>query len=75
MKTISYNPSSIELEFADAILKLRSEINENINSNQILEIKKNDDEDNPSLVFFLEDHDGDKHEVVMKVIQRADRHD
>ena len=75
MKTISYNPSSIELEFADAILKLRSEINENINSNRILEIKKNDDEDNPSLVFYLEDHDGDKHEVVMKVIQRADRHD
>ena len=75
MKTISYNPSSLELEFAEAILKLRDEISENINSNRILEIKKNGEADNPSLIFFLEDHDGDKHEVVMKVIQRPDRHD
>ena len=59
----------------EAILKLSGEINKNINSNRILEIKKNREEDNPSLIFFLEDEDGDKHEVVMKVIQRPDRHD
>ena len=75
MKTISYNPSSLELEFVEAIMKLEGEINKCINSNRILEIKKNGEEDNPSLIFFLEDDDGDKHEVVMKVIQRADRHD
>ncbi|MDN5211538.1 hypothetical protein QQ020_05735 [Fulvivirgaceae bacterium BMA12] len=75
MKTVSYNPSSLELEFANAILTLQEEINKNINSNQIVKIEKNGEEDNPSLVFFLEDHDGDKHEVVMRVIQRVDKHD
>ena len=74
MKTISYNPSSLELEFVEAILKLSGEIDKNINSNRIIEIKKNGEDDNPSLIFFLEDEDGDKHEVVMKVIQRPDRH-
>ena len=75
MKTISYNPSSLELEFAEAILKLRGEIDKSLSSNRIIEIKKSGNEDNPKLVFFLEDEDGDKHEVVMKVIQRPDRDD
>lgn len=73
MKTTSYNPSLIEVEFTEAISQLKNEINRIINSSKIIKIEKNEDEDNPRLIFFLEDHDGDGHEVVMRVIQRPDK--
>ncbi len=72
MKTTSYNPSLLEVEFIEAIAQLKDEISQRINSNRIIGIQKNENADNPSVKFFLEDHDGDKHEIVVKIIQRPD---
>lgn len=72
MKTKSYNPSSLELEFAQAIIDLSEDIQAKIKSNKIIEIENRSKEDNPILVFKLEDEDGDRHEVVVKFIQRMD---
>lgn len=73
MKTISYNPSTLELEFAEAIIELSSEIEKKLKTNKIVNIQKKITEDNPSLQFVLEDKDGDKHEIILKIIQRIDQ--
>ncbi len=73
MKTTLYNPSNIELEFANAIKGLIPEIEEKLSTNKILDVKTTIDVDNPFLVFSLEDGDGDKHELVLKLIQRPDK--
>ncbi len=72
MKTHSYNPSTIEVEFAKAIADLTKEIQEKIKSNTILNVENRSSEDNPILVFKLVDKEGDKHEMVVKFIQRMD---
>lgn len=72
MKTSGYNPSPIELEFAQAIKELHKEIQEKIKSNRILEVQNNLNADNPTLIFKLEDMEGDKHELVLRFIQRLD---
>jgi hypothetical protein len=38
----------------------------------VVNIRFNEDQDNPDLIFELKDADGDKHEVVVRLIQRAD---
>lgn len=73
MKTNSYNPSAIELEFAQAIVELSTEIQSRLKSNKILKIENRIKEDNPTIEFVLEDQEGDKHEVVIKIIQRIDK--
>lgn len=73
MKTTLYNPSNIELEFANAIKDLKTELEAKLSTNRILDIKTTIDVDNPFLVFNLEDQDGDKHELVLKLIQRPDK--
>lgn len=72
MKTTSYNPSQIELEFAQAIKDLTKELQGKIKSTKIVEVQNNLKEDNPTLVFKLEDKEGDKHELVVKFIQRLE---
>jgi hypothetical protein len=72
MKTFSYNPSQIELDFAQAIKDLKKELQAKIHNHKILDIQNNMNADNPTVTFKLEDKDGDKHEVVLKVIQRLD---
>ena len=71
MKTSSFNPSPLELEFAQAIKDLQTEIQKKI-SPKIVDIQKNLNADNPSLIFKLEDNEGDKHEVVVRFIQRLE---
>lgn len=71
MKTSSFNPSPIELEFAQAMKSLQDEIQKKISS-RIVDIQKNLNSDNPTLIFKLEDSDGDKHEIVVKFIQRLE---
>ena len=71
MKTKLYNPSSLEIEFAKTLLELKDKIGEKLSSNidcVIVDINK----DNPDLLFELTDEDGDRHEVIIKIIQRAD---
>lgn len=72
MKTKGYNPSQLEVDFAKAIGELKHEIEKYLSGNKIINIENRITEDNPLLLFDLEDGDGDKHEMVIKIIQRAD---
>jgi hypothetical protein len=72
MKTIHYNPSLIEIEFAKIIADLREEIQKKSAVNTIVDIVNNTTTDNPNLVFKLQDKDGDTHELVIQFIQRPD---
>ena len=72
MKTLTYNPSTIEIEFAEAIQSLSGTLQEKIKSNKIISVENKLKEDNPLIIFKLLDKEGDTHEVVLKVIQRAD---
>ena len=73
MKTTSYNPSPIEVEFANAILELQEKIGNNLNGLEIINVENRIQEDNPLLRFYLLDEDGDPHEVVLKIIQTPDK--
>lgn len=72
MKTKSYNPSQLEVAFSTALTTLKGEIEKHLNGNKITRIDNRNHQDNPMLIFELEDNDGDKHEMVIKIIQRAD---
>jgi len=72
MKTQHYNPSPLEKTFAEAILALKSQIEGQLTGTKITGTKANLNADNPLVHFELEDAEGDKHEVVIKVIQRID---
>jgi hypothetical protein len=72
MKTIHYNPSLIEIEFAKIIADLREEIQKKSAVNTIVDIINNSTKDNPNLVLKLEDKEGDKHELIIQFIQRPD---
>ena len=72
MKTKAYNPSQLEVELSTALTELKGEIEKYLTDNKVVEIENRDHQDNPMLIFHLEDKDGDKHEMVVKVIQRAD---
>ncbi len=72
MKTNQYNPSPIEVEFAKIIADLRETIQEKAPHYQIKEVSNNSRLDNPQVIFTLVDQDGDKHELLINFIQRAD---
>ncbi|WKN31569.1 hypothetical protein PZB74_21720 [Porifericola rhodea] len=74
MQTEKYNPSHLEVQLANAIEKLKDQIEEQLPNNKIVELKKNTNIDNPQLNVYLQDEDGDHHEIVIKVIQRIDNH-
>lgn len=73
MITSSYNPSKLEIELAQIIKGLKSQIEERLSDNVIDDIIISTEKDNPDLVLKLIDIDGDKHEVVVKFIQRPDQ--
>ncbi len=73
MKTEHYNPSQIEVEMAYALTELKSQLGKFLTHNTIESIENHIQEDNPMLIFRLQDKDGDPHEVVVKIIQRADK--
>ena len=72
MKTTNYNPSTIEVEFAKTISELKDVIQEKVPQYQITQVNNNSRLDNPHLVFTLIDQDGDRHELLLQFIQRAD---
>lgn len=74
MITKSYNPSQLEVSMADIIKSLQDTINDKLEGNNIEDIEVNGEKDNPDLLFKLIDTDGDRHELVVKFIQRADHH-
>lgn len=73
MKTTSYNPSSLEVDFANALTILQKEIEKHLQYNQITNIEPNLSRDNPMVKFSLVDKDGDPHEIVVRIVQIPDK--
>jgi len=73
MKTVSYNPSPLEVDFANVIHQLQDKIETNLSDNEIIKVENNINDDNPTVKFFLLDKDGDPHEIVLKIIQVPDK--
>lgn len=73
MKTSSYNPSSLEVDFANALTILQKEIEKHLQNNQITSIEPNLTRDNPMVKFNLVDKDGDPHEIVIRIVQIPDK--
>ena len=73
MKTSAYNPSPLEVEFANALSALQKEIEKNLKGNRIVHVEGNVRRDNPMVKFSLIDPDGDPHEIVLRIIQIPDK--
>jgi len=73
MKTDSYNPSSIEVDFANALYILQKELEKHLQYNTITNVETHLKRDNPMVKFTLVDKDGDPHEVVVRIIQIPDK--
>ena len=72
MITKDYNPSPIEVRFAEIICELKDEINEKLQNYDISRVENNIQLDNPTVDFFLSDTEGDEHEIILKIIQKPD---
>lgn len=73
MKTVSYNPSSLEVDFANALIILQKEIQKHVQGNEITNVESHIQRDNPMVKFSLVDKDGDPHEIVVRIIQIPDK--
>ena len=72
MKTTHFNPSPLESELANAIEKVKGEIEKHITDNKIIEVRVNDLADNPSIKMTTEDKDGDQHMFTLRIIQKPE---
>ena len=73
MKTSSYNPSPLEVDFANALFILQKDIEKHLQSNEVIHVETNLKRDNPMIKFNLLDKDGDPHEIVVRIIQIPDK--
>lgn len=73
MKTSTYNPSPLEVDFANALYILQKEIQKHLLDNQVIHVESNIQRDNPMVKFSLLDKDGDPHEIVVRIIQIPDK--
>jgi len=73
MKTATYNPSPLEVDFANALYILQQEIQKHLQGNQIIHVESMIKKDNPMVKFNLLDKDGDPHEIVVRIIQIPDK--
>ena len=73
MKTIAYNPSPLEVDMANAITILQSEIQKHLQDNEVVSAEPDLKRDNPTVKFRLLDKDGDPHEIVVRIIQMPDK--
>lgn len=73
MKTSSYNPSPLEVDFANALYILQGEIEKHLQGNEITKVETFLKRDNPMVRFNLVDKDGDPHEIVVRIIQIPDK--
>ena len=74
MKTESYNPSKLEVELANVLIKIKNEIESGLSDNTVESISANIKLDNPQVHIKTRDSDGDPHEIVLRIIQRPDTH-
>lgn len=73
MKTISYNPSPLEVDLANALVILQKEIEKHLLDNKITHVEANLERDNPKVKLTLKDNEGDEHEIVIKITQMPDK--
>jgi hypothetical protein len=73
MKTSTYNPSPMEVDFANALHILQDQIEKHLQGNKIVNVESNLNRDNPMVKFSMVDSDGDPHEVVIRIIQIPDK--
>jgi hypothetical protein len=73
MKTSIYNPSPLEVDFANALEALQKEIEKRLPGQQIVKVDNQLRRDNPMVRFNMIDKDGDPHEVVIRIIQIPDK--
>ena len=73
MKTSIYNPSPLEVDFANALQILQKDIEKHLLDNQITHVENHLRKDNPMVKFSLLDKDGDPHEIVIRIIQIPDK--
>ena len=73
MKSQSYNPSPLEVDFANALHILQKEIEKHLQGNKVTDVESNLQRDNPMVKFNLVDKDGDPHEIVVRIIQIPDK--
>ena len=73
MKTVAYNPSPLEVDFANALIILQKDIQKHVQGSKIVNIESNINRDNPMVKFSLVDADGDPHEIVVRIIQIPDK--
>lgn len=73
MKTATYNPSSLEVDFANALYILQKELEKHLQDNQVINVESHIRKDNPMVKFSLLDKDGDPHEIVVRIIQIPDK--
>lgn len=73
MKTSTYNPSPLEVDFANALYILQKDIEKHVQGNQVTKVETFLKRDNPMVRFTLVDKDGDPHEIVVRIIQIPDK--
>ena len=73
MKTVAYNPSPLEVDFANALFILQKDIQKHLQNNKVTNVESNIKRDNPMIKFSLVDKDGDPHEIVVRIIQIPDK--
>lgn len=73
MKTVAYNPSPLEVDFANALIILQKDIQKHIQGAKIVNVESNINRDNPMVKFSLVDTDGDPHEMVIRIVQIPDK--
>lgn len=73
MKTTSYNPSPLEVDFANALFILQKDIQKHLQDNRVVNVESNIKRDNPMIKFSLLDKDGDPHEIVVRIVQIPDK--
>lgn len=74
MKTSAYNPSPLEVEFANALYTLQQDLQKNLSGSRIVHVESSVKRDNPMVKFSLVDQDGDPHEIVVRIIQIPDKY-
>ena len=73
MRTTYYNPSTLEVKFAQALEELTPQLEGKLDEGErVIDIESVLDADNPMVIYRLEDKEGDIHEVVVQIIQRPD---
>jgi len=73
MKTSAYNPSPLEVDFANALTSLQKELEKQLKGSRITNVEGHIKRDNPMVKFSLVDSDGDPHEIVLRIIQIPDK--